>query len=627
MNCAKKLLLGLVTTLSSYSIITSLATVPSYGTAAVNPGLNWSSPLQIDAQGGGINSISCVSSTFCVAVDNSGNWLEYQSGIWSKPTNFDSVPVIGVSCVSSTFCVAIDLANQALVFNGTSWAAPIVIDSSNNDILTSISCIGSGTGPLCIVGDGEQQTPNTPETGYVIELSNNLWSLPVQVDPLASITSVSCASGSAGSAGSAGSGATLCMAVDDQGNALSFGGSTWTKPAAVDPGASITSVSCPSILSCYAVDNYGNEISFNGTAWSTTKQIIHDAISLSSISCPVTTFCAAVGTSLSDPGNVVIFNGTSWAVEHAQLAQDLDVISCPESQVCYGFDGLGNFLTGTSGVAGTGYGFMELSDTGEVYPYGSVSSVGEPGPLYSPQSPPPGVPLNWAAIILTHSDTGYWVVSSFGQVRAYGDATTYPISEPISGTVVAMASTSDSLGYWICTSTGGVYSVGDAVDYGSPLQSGITLHAPIVAMVPTSNGKGYWLLGSDGGVFAYGDAGFYGSLAGMALNAPAVGMFATANNQGYVIAGADGGAFAFGNARFLGSAYSTSLLDSTPQLTPLNLSVNPVISIIPSATGNGYLMVTSAGVTLGFGDAFPVGISASNLPPANTNIISVAGIS
>ncbi|MGC8480977.1 MAG: hypothetical protein ACP5PJ_05460, partial [Acidimicrobiales bacterium] len=54
-------------------------------------------------------------------------------------------------------------------------------------------------------------------------------------------------------------------------------------------------------------------------------------------------------------------------------------------------------------------------------------------------------------------------------------------------------------GYWVVTSSGDVTAYGAAVAYGSEL--GHSLNAPIVGIVATSDGKGYWLVGSDGGVF------------------------------------------------------------------------------------------------------------------------------
>jgi hypothetical protein len=57
-------------------------------------------------------------------------------------------------------------------------------------------------------------------------------------------------------------------------------------------------------------------------------------------------------------------------------------------------------------------------------------------------------------------------------------------------------------GYWVVTSSGNVYAFGDAGYFGAPgLQS-----SPMTSAVATPDGKGYWILEGNGHVFGYGDA-------------------------------------------------------------------------------------------------------------------------
>jgi hypothetical protein len=61
------------------------------------------------------------------------------------------------------------------------------------------------------------------------------------------LTAVSCAS------------SQFCMAVDDQGNAVSFLSVGWTSPdQSIDPGETLISVSCPTTTFCAAVDQNGD---------------------------------------------------------------------------------------------------------------------------------------------------------------------------------------------------------------------------------------------------------------------------------------------------------------------------------------------------------------------------------
>ena len=78
-----------------------------------------------------------------------------------------------------------------------------------------------------------------------------------------------------------------------------------------------------------------------------------------------------------------------------------------------------------------------------------------------------------------------------------------------------------SSGYWLVTSTGQVYAYGGAEYYGG--MDGKHLNKPIVGMASTADGKGYWLLASDGGVFAFGDAAYEGSRGSLGTAAPVVG--------------------------------------------------------------------------------------------------------
>ena len=75
--------------------------------------------------------------------------------------------------------------------------------------------------------------------------------------------------------------------------------------------------------------------------------------------------------------------------------------------------------------------------------------------------------------------------------------------------VAAKASVDSGPGYWLVTSNGQVYAYGGATNFGG--MTGRTLTKAIVGIASSPDGKGYWLFGADGGVFAFGDAAFYGS--------------------------------------------------------------------------------------------------------------------
>jgi hypothetical protein len=86
--------------------------------------------------------------------------------------------------------------------------------------------------------------------------------------------------------------------------------------------------------------------------------------------------------------------------------------------------------------------------------------------------------------------------------------------------VVARISASSGTGYWTVTSTGQVYAYGGAGYFGG--MNSQHLNQPIVGMSSTSDGNGYWLYGADGGVFSFGDAVFSGSQGAGGTPAPTV---------------------------------------------------------------------------------------------------------
>jgi hypothetical protein len=78
-------------------------------------GHGWSSAQGIDVAHGhagfygdntGLNSVSCPTTHFCMAVDGTGYELVYNGATWSHP-KFDQIgPLAALSCASPHFCAA-----------------------------------------------------------------------------------------------------------------------------------------------------------------------------------------------------------------------------------------------------------------------------------------------------------------------------------------------------------------------------------------------------------------------------------------------------------------------------------------------------------------------------------------
>ncbi|MEO1062311.1 MAG: S8 family serine peptidase [Actinomycetota bacterium] len=157
-----------------------------------------------------------------------------------------------------------------------------------------------------------------------------------------------------------------------------------------------------------------------------------------------------------------------------------------------------------------------------------------------------------AAVELTSTGLGAWVVTDRGRVLTRGDARWFGDLSTIelNGLIVGIAATPSDGGYRLAAADGGVFAFGDATFHGS--MGGQALNAAVVGIAGTRTGAGYLLGAADGGVFAFGDAVFHGSMGGRPLNQPIVGLVSA--GEGYLLAAADGGVFAFGpDAVFAGS--------------------------------------------------------------------------
>jgi hypothetical protein len=109
--------------------------------AATFTGKNWSAPVRVvsSASTAQLQSVSCVSSRFCVAVDDAGNAYTYDGTSWSAARMIDpGDELAAVSCGSASFCVAIG-DSRSVTFNGTGWTRP-TDESFQGGFGTSLDC-------------------------------------------------------------------------------------------------------------------------------------------------------------------------------------------------------------------------------------------------------------------------------------------------------------------------------------------------------------------------------------------------------------------------------------------------------------------------------------------------------
>jgi hypothetical protein len=439
---------------------------------------------------GVLSSISCVSSTSCVAVGSyvlggnnhvlvdtlsGGKWTASQAAL---PAGANTATASGIQCFSATSCLAVgtsNLGSMVETLSGTTWSAMTL---HAGDTLTSLSCPGAGS--CTAVG-------NTGNQAVAEVLASGTWTrtvIPVAVGTTSiQLTGVSCT-------------------TDGSGECLAVGGYLGTSP---DNKAD------------HALVEFGS-----GGTWQATT-----------------------GLDPTNPAGHVLLNGVSCPIDISSCtgAGDDTVGSVQAAEALYAFPPTCN---GGQACVAAGTGYQLVASDGGVFNYGSAGFFGSTGGLHL------NAPI--VGMAPTPDGAGYWLVASDGGIFNYGDAGFFGSAGALhlNAPIVGMAATPDGGGYWLVASDGGIFTYGDAAFHGSV--GGLHLNAPMVGMAPSADGGGYWMVASDGGVFTFGDAAFYGSAGALRLNAPVVSMASTPDGGGYWLVATDGGIFNYGDAGFNGSA-------------------------------------------------------------------------
>jgi hypothetical protein len=336
-------------------------------------GTSWtveSIPAPAAATSSELLSVSCPSSTTCIAVGNyqtsSGDELPlaetFDGSVWtidsaSDPAGADVASLNAISCQSGSSCTAVgsysaDAPNQALAetLSGTTWTIDSVPDNVGalGSELLGLSCLSSTS--CTAVGDF---IDSANFDGNLVEvLKGTTWSLQSSPSPSSvnesNLLAVSCASSKA------------CVAVGEYDNghevamAEDWNGKKWTLVDAAPGGGATSSdlagVVCVSSKQCIAVGVSGSDSlaeQWNGTTWSTltTTSPGSNSNNLTGISCPgaSTAFCGAVGLSANGGDDDIAlaesWNGAAWSTQGSPLIygggeNELKAISCVSATSC-----------------------------------------------------------------------------------------------------------------------------------------------------------------------------------------------------------------------------------------------------------------------------------------------------
>ena len=261
-----------------------------------------------------------------------------------------------VSCTSTSFCLAVgsdELQDPiAEIWNGTDWKLTPAPAENGGGGFTDVACI---TATDCVaVG-----APDTEQDGLAEQWNGKTWTVLQTPAGEGELESVSCTS------------ATACIAVGttyaETGPAPlaeSWNGTQWSlmKTPAAGAGAEETELladSCGSAQSCVAVgvsvsyEDVGSPLieSWNGTKWSLDESAPTSAVNLglTGVSCTSGTSCMATGYSFDRLDSPVAFsevwNGTTWAAAKIPSGSGGTVLyglQCSSASSCVTVGGDGN---------------------------------------------------------------------------------------------------------------------------------------------------------------------------------------------------------------------------------------------------------------------------------------------
>lgn len=297
-------------------------------TASVAATDSWSSPKSIAPLRGSPTSISCPRTSWCVAVDASGQAVRFDGTSWGTPTRI--LPQVDgeihaftdVSCSSPLFCLATTTDARLAVYRSASWT---LLDTGFP--WGAVDCYSS---TRCAVVSGVS-APGEARIGFWDGTSVSLSRRLSTVDRL---TSVSCPSGTVCVA--AGVGETRAYAVRAKGTDLTV---TGMGDANIGVRAE---VSCTSWSFCVLTTG-GQAWRWNGIGWRRAADTQDGIIAyVESLSCTSTTNCIGVGE-----GRAARWNGSSWTVKQLTslptptLLDRERTLDCASSSMCIAVDGKG----------------------------------------------------------------------------------------------------------------------------------------------------------------------------------------------------------------------------------------------------------------------------------------------
>jgi hypothetical protein len=309
-------------------------------------------PHSINTPSGGMNAVSCLSASFCVAVDNGGDATTFNGSVWSSPVSIDGTTSLdAISCATTTFCVATDANGNYIFDNSGVWATPTPFNAVHplTVVALSISCPST---TYCLALGATFSASNSVPTAMFWD--NGTWFTTATSLTGDVYSAVSCVTRS------------FCMGVTYQGDYVKYaaptssGGTELASASsavaidAVDFISSVTSVSCPTATFCAAGDGFGDLLVYSASTWHNTSFIFNYASS-SYVSCSTVAAGDVSGTNciaMDDAGETARLSGLTWIYGDAGDPNDsVTGLSCVSDNFCIAVDYDGFALSVTETLA------------------------------------------------------------------------------------------------------------------------------------------------------------------------------------------------------------------------------------------------------------------------------------
>jgi hypothetical protein len=311
------------------------------GSASASP-LTWQTPKKIDGSNN-FSSISCPSTTLCVAADRFGN-IATATNPWSPSaswtvTHVDSAKLESVSCWSPTQCAAADEAgNVLLTANPTGGAG----SWSSKHIAGNLGAISCPTEFFCAATEWEGHNVITSDNGGWPPQQWKTTSLPTNVYS----RGVSCSS------------STLCVVAGDFGYEA-----TSTEPTAAMAGVwwehkiepnfpenfPLDGVSCV-VLLCVTDNNVGKVFVSSPTSLFSSWAAIEVGENwMNGVSCGSPALCVAVTSSGEAVTSMEPDGGPGkWTASDIDAQEIVYAVSCVSTVLCVAADWNGNVIVGAA---------------------------------------------------------------------------------------------------------------------------------------------------------------------------------------------------------------------------------------------------------------------------------------